>query len=168
VAVLWYSLTATKTSYIPERWQKYSENQKNMTKLKKHSDIITKWIRLIARIWSVPVIAYALIMFIGHTVNLVTTGKADPYAVEDYPFIENLPPIFLFLAIIGLGIAWRFERLGGIINLIFCLTTLPILLIHWPITQDTQYIIPYILMIIIAFPGILFLVHWWRSRKREI
>ena len=139
-----------------------------MTKFKKTSDKITKWIRRIARIWSIPVIAYALMMFIGYAVNWMTTGIADPYAIEDYPFIENLPPIFMFLAILGLVIAWRRERLGGIINLIFCLVTLPILLIHWPITQDPGYIVPYILLVIIAFPGILFLVYWWRSRKSKM
>lgn len=139
-----------------------------MTKTKKTSDGITKWIRRIARIWSIPIIAYALMMLIGYTVNWVTTGKADPYALEDYPFIENLPPLFMFLAILGLGIAWRSEKLGGIINLIFCLATLPILIIHWPIIQDFRYIVPYILLIIVAFPGILFVVYWWRSEKRRI
>ena len=130
-----------------------------MTKSNKSSHKITKWIRLIARIWSTAVIAYALIMFIGYTVNWMTTGKTDPYAVENYPFIENLPPILMFIAILGLGIGWRFERLGGIINLIFSLATLPILLIHWPITQDSRYIVPYILLTIIALPGILFLTY---------
>ena len=136
------------------------------TKVQKISGRITKWTRWIARIWSVPVIAYALMMLIGYTVSWVTTGKADPYAVESYPFIENLPPIFMSLAILGLGIAWRSEKLGGIINLIFCLATLSVLLIHWPITQDSRFIIPYILLMIVAFPGVLFLVYWYRSKKR--
>lgn len=139
---------------------------KEGTKVQEISDRITKWTRWIARIWSVPVIAYALMMLIGYTVNWVTTGKVDPYTVEEYPFIENLPPIFMFLAILGLSIAWRWERAGGIINLIFCLATLPILLIHWPITQDSRFVVPYILLMITALPGILFLVYWCRSRKR--
>ena len=126
---------------------------------------MTNWTRRIARIWSVPIIAYALMLIIGYTVNWLTTGKVDPYAVENYPFIENLPPIFMFLAIIGLGIAWRWEKLGGIINLIFCLGTLLVLLIHWPITQDSRFIIPYVLLLVVIFPGILFLVYWYRSRK---
>ena len=90
-----------------------------MTNAETNSSRISKWTRRIARIWSVPIITYALMMLIGCTVNWVTTGKADPYAVEDYPFIENLPPIFMFLAILGLAIAWRWEKLGGVINLIF-------------------------------------------------
>ena len=138
-----------------------------MTKIKKPGDRITIWIRWTARIWSAPIIIYALLMLIGYTVSWVKTGEADPYAIEDYPFIENLPPIFMFLAIIGLGIAWRREKWGGIINLIFCLAILPILIIHWPITLDSRNIVPYILLLIIAFPGILFLAYWWRSRNNN-
>lgn len=125
----------------------------------------SKWIRRIARIWSIPVIAYALMMIVGYTVNWIQTGKADPYAVEGYPFIENLPPIFMFIAILGLAIAWRFEKPGGMINLVFCLAVLPILLIHWPINQDPRFVVPYILLAIVAFPGILFLVNSWRAGK---
>ena len=137
-----------------------------MASTKLAGDRVTKRIRWIARIWGTVIVAYALLMLIGYAWNWMTTGKADPHAVVDYPFIENLPPIFMFLAILGLGIAWRWERSGGIINLIFCLATIPIFLIHWPVTQDSRFVIPYILLIIIAFPGILFLVCWWRSRKR--
>jgi phosphate starvation-inducible membrane PsiE len=136
-----------------------------MTKYKTNNDKVTKWMRRIARIWSVPLIAYAVMMLIGYAVTWVKTGKADPYVIEDYPFIENLPPIFIFLAIFGLGIGWRWERIGGIINLFLCLITLLIFLIHWPISQDPRFIVPYIILIIVAIPGILFLVNWQRSRK---
>ncbi len=134
-----------------------------MTESKNSRDRITKWLRWTARILSLPIIVYALLILIGYMVNWITTGTADPQAVPDYPFIENLPPIFMLLAIIGLGIAWFKEKLGGIINLIFCLATLPILIIHWPII-DTRNAIPYILILIIVTPGILFLVYWWRSK----
>ncbi|MEA3313371.1 MAG: hypothetical protein U9Q18_03240 [Caldisericota bacterium] len=140
-----------------------------MANTKHASDRVTKSIRLIARIWSIPVIVYALVLVVGYTVNWITTGVADPYAVENYPFIENLSPIFMLLAILGLGIAWRKEKLGGIINLFFCcLAIIPIFLIRWPITQNIYNIIPFILIIIVAFPGILFLIYWWRSKKRII
>lgn len=135
-----------------------------MASAKHAGDKATKRIRWIARIWSAVIIAFALLMVIGYTINWVTTGTADPHAEEDYPFIENLPPIFMLLAITGLGIAWRWEKIGGIINLIFCLVVIPILLIHWPITQDPRFIMPYILLILVAFPGILFMVSW---RRRE-
>ncbi len=130
-------------------------------------DRATKRIRWTARIWSAIIIAYAMLFLIGSIGSLVTTGEADPHAEDDYPFIENIPPIFMFLAIVGLGIAWRWEKIGGIINLGFCLATLPILLIHWPIIQDPRFAAPYILLVIVAFPGLLFLACWRRSRKRS-
>ncbi|MGB2885960.1 MAG: hypothetical protein WBC47_10305, partial [Dehalococcoidia bacterium] len=55
----------------------------------------TKLIRRIARIWSVPIILYSLMMLTGYAWNWLTIGKADPYAVEGYPFVEALPPILM-------------------------------------------------------------------------
>jgi len=124
---------------------------------------VTKWIRWIARIWSIVIIGFALLMLIGYAVNWVITGKADPYAVEDYPPIENLIPITLGLSVLGLGIAWRCEGLGGVITIVFQLATLAVH--HWMLSPRPY---PYLLTIMIATPGILFLVCWWRSRKRAI
>ena len=138
-----------------------------MTKGNGSRNRVTKWIRWIARIWSFPIIVYALLMVIGYAWSWMTTGVADPYAVEDYPPIEALPPIFMFLSIMGLGIAWRWERLGGAITLVFQLATLLVLLVHRPITQDfPRSGVPYLLSLIVTIPGILFLVCWWR-KKRE-
>jgi len=129
-------------------------------------DRATKWIRRIARIWSAPIIVYSLIMLVGYAWNLVTIGKADPYAVEGYPLVEALPPILMFLSVLGLGIAWRLERLGGTITLVFLFATLLLLLIQRPITQDfSRSMIPYLMSVVVAIPGILFLVCWRRSRR---
>ena len=137
-----------------------------MTNISDTGNRVTKWIRWIARIWSSPIIAYSLIMLVGYTWNWVTTGIADPYAVEGYPVIEALPPILMFLSVLGLGIAWRWERLGGAITLVFLIATLVLLLIQRPITQDfSRSAIPYLLSAVVAVPGILFLVCWWRSRR---
>jgi len=137
-----------------------------MTNVIDTGDRVTKWIRWIARIWSSPIIVYSLMMFIGYAWNWVTTGTADPHAVEGYPLVEALPPILMFLSVLGLGIAWRWERLGGAISLIFLLATLLLLLIQRPITQDfSRSAIPYLMSLVIAIPGILFLVCWWRSRR---
>ena len=131
---------------------------------------ITKWIRWIARILGALLFGIALLMLIGYTWNWVTTGKADPHAVEDYPPIENLPPLFMLFSALGLGIAWRWEGLGGAITVVSQLATLPLLLIHWPITDDfPRYLVaPYGIWMIIAIPGILFLMCWWRSKKKVI
>ena len=140
-----------------------------MTNVIDTGDRVTKWIRWIARIWSSPIIVYSLMMFIGYAWNWVTTGTADPHAVEGYPLVEALPPILMFLSVLGLGIAWRWERLGGAISLIFLLATLLLLLIQRPITQDfSRSAIPYLMSLVIAIPGILFLVCWWRSRRLPI
>jgi TRAP-type C4-dicarboxylate transport system permease small subunit len=70
----------------------------------------------IARIWGTLIVAFTLLMLIGYAWNWVTTGNADPYAVEDYPPIENTPPLFGLLSVLGLGVAWRWEGLGGAIT----------------------------------------------------
>ncbi|MBU0706754.1 hypothetical protein KKG41_00065 [Patescibacteria group bacterium] len=136
----------------------------NITDINKTSDNISKRIRLIARIVSAPIIIYALMMLIGYGVDWITIGTADPYAVEDYPFIENIPPIFMFLAIVGLGIAWRNEKIGGIINLLFCLLTFIVFPFTIRDTIEFRSLVPIVFMIIIAIPGVLFFVYWRRSK----
>ncbi len=137
-----------------------------MTSASDSGDRVTKWMRRIARIWSSPIIVYSLIMLIGYAWNWATIGKADPYAVEGYPLVEALPPILVFLSVLGLVIAWRWEGLGGAITLVFLLATLILLLIQRPITQDFyRFAIPCLMLVVVAIPGILFLLCWWRSRR---
>jgi hypothetical protein len=126
---------------------------------------VTKWVRWIARVWSFPIIVYVLLMLVGYAWSWVTTGVADPYAVEEVPFIEALPPILMFLSVLGLGIAWRWEGLGSMISIVFQLAALALLLIRTPITHDfPRSAIPYLLSMVTIIPGILFLVCWWRSK----
>ena len=137
-----------------------------MTNVSDTGDHATKWIRWIARIWSSLIIVYSLIMLTGYAWNWVTIGKADPYTVEGYPLVEALPPILMFLSVLGLGIAWRWERLGGAITLVFQFAALLLLLIQRPINHDFyRSVIPYLMSMVITIPGILFLVCWWRSRR---
>ena len=126
-----------------------------------------RWIRWITRIWGGMVLLVALFIFAGYASNWVTNGEADPYTAEDYPRIENLPPLLMFVAALGLGIAWRWEGLGGAITVISQLVTLPVLLVHWPISEGfPRYLVaPYGLWMIVTIPGVLFLVCWWRSRE---
>ena len=141
-----------------------------MSDVNDDGDRTTKRIRWLARIWGTLIAAFTLLMLIGYAWNWVTTGKADPHAVEDYPSIENVPPLFGLLSVLGLVIAWRWEGLGATIAIGFNLAALPVLLIHWPITHDfPRYLVaPYGTWMIIAIPGGLFLICWRRSKQREI
>lgn len=130
---------------------------------------VTKWIRWIARIWGGLVLAVALLYLVAYAWSWVTTGDADPHTVPDYPPIENLPPVLMLVGALALGIAWRWEGVGGAITVVSQLVALPVLLIHWPIGEGfPRYLVaPYGLALVIAIPGALFLVCWWRSRERK-
>ena len=138
-----------------------------MKKGNKTGNGITRAIRWIARIWGGLVFLVALLIFAGYARSWVATGTADPYAAEHYPPIENLPPLLMFLAAVGSAVAWRWEGLGGAITVVAQLVTLPVLLIHWPITERfPRYLVaPYGTWMIAAAPGVLFLICWWRSRE---
>ena len=126
----------------------------------------TRRIRWVARIWSFPIIVYVLIVATGYAWNWIATGVADPYAVDSYPPIENLPPIFISLSALGLGIAWRWERLGAVIALVFQVALTLALLAQMPITRDfPRSAFPYLMSIVTAIPGVLFLMCSWRSRE---
>lgn len=124
-------------------------------------DRVTKWMRWIARVWGSVIIAFALLTLVGYAWNWVTTGKADPYAMGNYPPIENLIPITLGLSVLGLGIAWRWEGLGGAITIVFQLVTFAV---HHLLLSPRPY--PYPLTVAIVIPGILFIVCWRRSKKK--
>ena len=127
----------------------------------------TIWMRRIARIWYSPIILYAMIMLVGYAWNWVTTGVADPYTVDDYPPVEVLPPIFMFLSVMGLGIAWWREGLGGVVTIVFQASAFTVLLVHNPIMRDfPRFVTPYFISIAITVPGIMFLVYWVRMRRR--
>jgi len=119
---------------------------------------IVSRVRKIARVWSLVLIIIVLFIIGGYFWNWITTGLADPYAVEDYPPIENIPPLLEVVAVIGLAIAWRRERLGAIINILLSLLVFPILLIYWPISSNfLNYLLaPYGTWLLILIPGILF------------
>jgi len=129
-------------------------------------DRMTRWMRRIARIWSSPIIVYSLIMLYGYAWNLMTIGKADPYTVEGYPLVEAIPPILMFLSVLGLCIAWRWERLGGAITLVFQFAALWLLQIQRPINHDSyRSAVPYLMSMVIIIPGIFFMVCGRRSRN---
>lgn len=86
--------------------------------------------------------AAALLFFTGYAWNWLTTGEAHPHAAEDWPPVEDLRPLLTFVALLRTGIAWRWEGLGGAFTVVYRLATLPLLLVHQPITDSLpRYII---------------------------
>ena len=61
----------------------------------------THIIRRIARIWSIIIIGFGVLLFIAEIIAAFTTES------EPYPFYENLIPFTLFTAIVGLAVAWK-------------------------------------------------------------
>jgi hypothetical protein len=133
-------------------------------------DRATTRIRWIARIWGTLILAVVLLVFIGVAWDWLTAAPADPHAVEDYAPIETLPPVFAVLSAVGLAIAWRWEGVGGAMAVAFNLAGLPVLLIHWPLAQGFPHYLlaPYGVWLMIGVPGVLYLICWWRSRRRAI
>lgn len=132
-------------------------------------NLTTRRIRWIARVWSFPIILYTLFVLLGAAWNLITTGVADPYMVEDYSLTDDLAPIFILAGILGLGLAWFRERLGGTVTVACQIIAISLSLFQRPITQDfTRAAVPVLVAIIVAIPGILFLVCWRRSTNSTI
>jgi hypothetical protein len=128
-----------------------------MTDRKAEADRATTWLRRIARGWSLIVIGVALLILVGHIVS------SDPYAVENYPPVENLMPFSMFLSVLGLALAWRWEGLGGALNVAGFAANLVLFrairgeFLPWGVTLTLS---------LVLVPGILFLVCWWRSKDR--
>ena len=135
-----------------------------MANLEDGEERVTKRIRRVARIWSLVIIAFSLIMLTGYAWNWVTTGKADPYAVEGYPPSENLLPLAMCLSVAGLGVAWRWEGLGGAINIGFFLVNIGL---YWLLRGIFFPLRAVAILSLAIVPGVLFLVCWWRSKSRN-
>jgi len=125
----------------------------------------TKRLRLIVRIWSAIIIGVTLLILIGYIGNYLTTGQMDPNAVEAYPPIENIPPLLNLFSAVSLALAWKWEKIGGIITIILQLILLPIYIIHWPLSENIRYLIaPYGMFLVVIVPGILFFICSRRSK----
>ncbi len=126
----------------------------------------SKWIRIVARIWSAPIILFVLIFTVSSIWSWLTNGPADPYAVEDPSLLESLPPIFIGFSALGLALAWRWEKFGGIFSLVSTgAAVLTLLLQGLTSTDFSRSLIPYLLALIVLIPGIFFVIQGTRSNE---
>ena len=67
-------------------------------------------IRWIARIWAALMLAFMLFMFIAH---IVEDGIGPEFSLT---LRESLMMVSMIASIAGLALAWKWERLGGILT----------------------------------------------------
>lgn len=120
----------------------------------------TNIIRRIARIWSIVIIALVLLIFIA---EIIGTFVPDQSMNESYPWYENLIPLSMFLSVVGLAIAWRWEVFGGVLSII-CIVANYVMYIAFGGSGRGVFVVPLILLPILI-PGILFLVSWLRTER---
>ena len=109
--------------------------------------------RWIARIWSILVIAFCVLIFFDPA-----SGGPGPIAPVDV-FLLSLTGV----ALLGLLIAWRWELVGGV----FTIAMLFIREIAWVILKGNWLVGILILWFLIAPPAILFLAAWNLGRKAK-
>jgi len=125
-----------------------------------------KRIRWVARIWSVPIIVVVLLILVGNIWSELTNAPPDPYAVEDITLVDSLAPIFIAISTLGLALAWRWEKFGGIFSLVFTAVMYITLLIQGPFPTEFRTLTPYLLGLVVLIPGILFVVSGTRSGSK--
>lgn len=114
-----------------------------------------KRVRKIARIWSGVIIGLGLVTLVSEIIEAQTV-ELDPY-----PWFENLIPVTLFLSIVGLGIAWKYEGIGGAMVVGFAIANL----LLYIATGRTQVGAVIMILTPVVIPGLLFLA-CWRGEKR--
>jgi hypothetical protein len=113
-------------------------------------------IRRIARIWSVIVIGFGILIFIGEVIEAATTELVP------YPFYENIIPFTLLTAVVGLALAWRWEGLGAIVNIVSVIINF----VTYLFTGREAWVVVLLILTPVLIPGILFLVCWFYSRRK--
>jgi len=71
----------------------------------------------------------------------------------------------MFLSVLGLAIAWRWEGVGGAINVGFFLALLGL---YWIIRGKFFPLRALPMFLAAVVPGVLFLVCWWRTQSRDL
>lgn len=86
-------------------------------KMKANSSNSMEAIRIVARVISAIIVVFALVMFIGE--SLEGAKKASPEPTTTYTIIQ----LALFgIGLFGLALAWKWELIGGIISLLAFIT----------------------------------------------
>jgi hypothetical protein len=112
-------------------------------------------LRKIARIWSGVIIALGVLVF------LAELFESQNIELEPYPWWENLMPAALFLAVVGLAVAWKWEEIGGSMTIGFALVNL---LLYIATGRDRVWAVV-VIMLPVVLPAFLFLTCYWGSTR---
>ena len=124
-----------------------------------------KWLRLVARIWSAPIILITFFIALGNLWSSLTNGGTDPNMVEGTTFFDALPPTLIWISAIGLALAWRWETIGGGFSLFFTAAVFIVLFLQGRSAADSiSELIPFLLALVILIPGILFLLYGLKTK----
>ena len=114
-----------------------------------------KIIRWIARIWAGLMVAFMLFMFMAH---IIEDGIGP---IIGFSFRDTLMMASMICSVIGLALTWKWERLGGWMTvggmLAFYLSDY---IISGDFPRGAMFLI-------IAFPGILFLILTYTSYPED-
>lgn len=110
-------------------------------------------LRWIARIWSLLVVAFVVLMIFS----------PDPYATgEPVPMEDWVMLGFWGLAVLGLLIAWRWERAGSILTL----AVMPAREVAWVLIKGRWMVEFLIAWVFLVTPAVLFLLAWRLDRRQ--
>ena len=117
------------------------------------STILVKILRWTARVWSL--LAFALAM--------VVALSPDPHAVAPITAREIFMLSFWAIAILGLVLAWRFEKLGAIMTIII----MPVREILYFLFYREWTINFLLIWALVIPPAVMYLIAWYGDRKRK-
>ena len=112
---------------------------------------------IISRIWGSLSLLFLLFMVGAHLIGAISGSGADGNGFQSTTEVLSFI-CFPVSVMIGLGLAWKWEGLGGII------TVVGIICFH--ITRPDLIFDPMIDGI--AFPGFLFLLYWFLVRNNRV
>ncbi|MBN2550311.1 MAG: hypothetical protein JXB15_14195 [Anaerolineales bacterium] len=122
----------------------------------KSKDVVprsAKILRWIARIWSLPVFALALLQI----------SAPDPNITQPVPAEDMILLSLWGVAILGLLVAWRWELVGGLITI----ATMFMRELVWVMLKGGWLVNFLIAWLLIVPPAVLFLIAWRLERKGE-
>ena len=117
----------------------------------RNSSTRVKIVRWIARVWSLFALALALLIVFS----------PDPYAVNPIQPREIFMLSLWGMAILGLILAWRWERLGALLTMII----MPVRELVYVLIYREWTINFLLIWALVIPPAVMYLLVWYRDRK---